>query len=117
MGLRFFRRMKIAPGLTLNLSRSGPSLSAGVRGAHVTAGPKGVRRTVGIPGTGLFYTSRSGHHTGAHTAAPRSPNSKRGRQELLAQLDDLHRAGVLSDTEYEAKRKLLETPAASDGAP
>ncbi|MFP4521141.1 MAG: DUF4236 domain-containing protein [Fibrobacterota bacterium] len=59
MGFRFYRRMKIAPGLTVNLSRSGPSLSFGPRGAKVTAGKKGVRKTVGIPGTGLFYTEHS----------------------------------------------------------
>ncbi len=60
MGFRFFRRMKILPGLTLNLSKSGPSLSFGPRGAKVTVGRRGVRRTVGIPGTGLFYTTTSG---------------------------------------------------------
>ncbi len=56
MGFRFWRRMKIAPGLTLNLSKSGPSLSVGRRGAKFTVGPRGTRATVGIPGTGLFYT-------------------------------------------------------------
>ena len=54
--LRFWRRMKIAPGLTLNLSKSGGSLSFGPRGAKYTVGPRGRRATVGIPGTGLFYT-------------------------------------------------------------
>jgi hypothetical protein len=67
MGIRYFRRVKLLPGLTMNLSKSGPSLSVGVRGAHVTVGRRGVRRTVGIPGTGLFYTSRRCHHTGVHT--------------------------------------------------
>jgi tetratricopeptide (TPR) repeat protein len=57
MGMRFWRRVKIAPGLTLNLSKSGASLSLGVRGAHITAGTSGKRATVGIPGTGLFYTT------------------------------------------------------------
>jgi hypothetical protein len=32
-------------------------------------GRRGVRKTVGIPGTGMFYTSTSGHHTGVHSAA------------------------------------------------
>ena len=59
MGLRLFRRIKIAPGITLNLSKSGLSASAGVRGAHVTLGPRGVRRTVGIPGTGISYSENS----------------------------------------------------------
>jgi hypothetical protein len=65
---RFFRRVKVLPGLTMNLSKSGPSFSLGVRGAHVTMGRRGVRKTVGIPGTGIFYTSTSGHHTGVHSA-------------------------------------------------
>ena len=59
MAFRLFRRIKIAPGITLNLSKSGLSASAGVRGARVTLGPRGVRRTVGIPGTGISYTDSS----------------------------------------------------------
>jgi len=59
MGVRFWRRVKIAPGLTLNLSKTGGSLSFGPRGAKVTVGPRGRRATVGIPGTGLFYTQAS----------------------------------------------------------
>jgi len=61
MAFRFFRRMKIAPGVSLNLSKSGASLSFGPRGAKVTVGPRGVRRTVGIPGTGAYYTTHSGY--------------------------------------------------------
>ncbi len=59
MGFRFFRRVKIAPGLSLNFSKSGMSLSAGPRGAKITVGPRGVRTTVGIPGTGIYYTETS----------------------------------------------------------
>ena len=68
---RFFRRVKLMPGVTMNLSKSGPSFSMGMRGAHVTVGRRGVRRTVGIPGTGVFYTSRTGYHSGVHTNAPK----------------------------------------------
>jgi Protein of unknown function (DUF4236) len=64
---RFFRRLHVAPGLTLNLVKSGPSVSLGVRGAHVTLGRSGIRRTVGVPGSGIFYTARDGWHSGAHT--------------------------------------------------
>jgi len=52
----------------VNISRSGPSLTFGVRGAHVTVGGRGVRRTVGIPGTGAFYTDTTGRHTDAHSS-------------------------------------------------
>ncbi len=58
MGFRFWRRIRIAPGVTLNLSKSGGSLSFGPRGAKFTVGPRGKRVTVGLPGTGLFYTTK-----------------------------------------------------------
>jgi len=58
MGFRFWRRVRVAPGVTLNLSKAGGSLSFGGRGAHFTVGSRGKRATVGIPGTGLFYTTK-----------------------------------------------------------
>jgi hypothetical protein len=70
---RFYRRLHIFPGLSVNLSKSGPSLTVGMRGAHVTFGHRGVTRTVGIPGTGIYYTSHSGHHTGYHSAHTETP--------------------------------------------
>ncbi len=66
--VRYFRRVHVAPGLTVNLAKTGPSLSMGVRGAHLTVGRTGIRRTVGIPGSGAFYTSHTGWHSGVHTA-------------------------------------------------
>ena len=41
MAFRFFRRMKIAPGVSLNFSKSGVSPSFGVRGARGTVGRQG----------------------------------------------------------------------------
>ena len=103
-----FAERVIFPGLTLNLSKSGPSLSVGVRGAHVTVGGHGVRRTVGLPGTGLFYTSHSGRHTGAHTSKRFVPAEPDDASAGTCLNDDLHRAGVLTDAELAAKRKALE---------
>ncbi len=56
MSFRFWRRIRIAPGVTLNLSKSGGSFSFGPRGAKFTVGSRGGRATVGLPGTGIFYT-------------------------------------------------------------
>ena len=56
MAFRFFKRIKLLPGVTLNLSKKGVSISSGVKGAHVTMSKKGIRKTIGIPGTGLFST-------------------------------------------------------------
>jgi hypothetical protein len=77
---RFYRRLHIFPGLSINLSKSGPSITVGMRGAHVTLGNKGVTRTVGLPGTGIYYTSHSGYHSGihsAHTESPPGPSTQR----------------------------------------
>lgn len=81
MGFRFWRRIRIAPGVTLNLSRSGGSLSFGPRGAKFTVGPRGGRYTLGVPGTGLFYTTaltggRSGGRRGASYSAPAVPKGR-----------------------------------------
>lgn len=72
---RFYRRVSIFPGLSVNVSKSGPSLTVGMRGAHMTFGRTGIRRTVGIPGTGIYYTSHSGYHSGAHSAHVEQPIS------------------------------------------
>ncbi len=64
MGLRFYRRIRLGPGLRLNLSRSGTSVTAGETGAHVTIGPRGVGSSVGLPGTGLSYRSQTSQERG-----------------------------------------------------
>ena len=78
---RFYRRLRVFPGVTINFSKSGPSVSAGVRGAHMTFGRRGVRRTVGIPGTGIYYTSTRSYAPAMGRALGDSPiNSLAGTQ-------------------------------------
>jgi hypothetical protein len=56
MGLRFQRRIKLFPGLHMNLSRSGVGLSIGGRGAHIGITARGQRyASVGLPGTGVSW--------------------------------------------------------------
>ncbi len=57
MGLRFHKSLRLIPGLRLNLSKSGPSLSVGGKGLTCNIGSKGSRTTVGLPGLGLSYTT------------------------------------------------------------
>src|SRR5438876_2189995 len=64
MGFRFRRSLSLIPGLRLNLSRSGPSVSLGVRGLHYTVGLRGTRTTVGVPGTGASWTSYRSYSPG-----------------------------------------------------
>lgn len=60
MGFRFRRTIKVAPGVRLNIGKKGISTSVGKRGAGVTFGPKGTTAHVGIPGTGMSYTTKVG---------------------------------------------------------
>ncbi len=57
MGLSFRKSMKIAPGIRLNLSKRGLGLSAGLRGARVSANTKGETNVSGGHG-GLYYRKR-----------------------------------------------------------
>ncbi len=86
MVLRFRRSIKIAPGVRLNVSKSGPSLSVGGHGATANFSKRGTRTTVGVPGTGLSYTS--GSHTANRTDQRRFEREERQRQraEALAQV-------------------------------
>ena len=53
MAIRFRKTKKILPGVKLNLSKSGVSVTAGVKGASINIGKNGVYRNLGIPGTGI----------------------------------------------------------------
>ena len=57
MGLNFRKSITLLKGVKLNLSKSGPSLSFGRSGLRQSINLKGQARTsVGIPGTGIYYT-------------------------------------------------------------
>ena len=59
-GLRFQKRLRVLPGVRINLSKSGASASIGPRGADVNIGARGITTNAGIPGTGLSYRSKVG---------------------------------------------------------
>ncbi|WP_066062839.1 DUF4236 domain-containing protein [Neobacillus soli] len=61
MGLRFRKSFKIAPGVRMNLGKTGVGLSVGGHGLRYSVNSSGRRTTsVGIPGSGLYYTTSSG---------------------------------------------------------
>lgn len=58
-GLRFSKRIRLAPGVWLNLSKSGVSISLGVPGLSLNLNEKAeVRASAGIPGTGISLTRK-----------------------------------------------------------
>ena len=58
MSWTFRKRVKIIPGVHLNLSKSGISTTIGVRGASLNIGKRGTYLNTGIPGTGISHRTR-----------------------------------------------------------
>ena len=55
MGLNFRKSISILPGVKVNLSKGGVSLSGGVKGLRKSINTKGqTTTTVSIPGTGIY---------------------------------------------------------------
>lgn len=72
MGLRFRKSVTLCKGLKLNLGKNGMSVSVGRNGLRKTFHTSGrVTTTVGIPGTGIYYTD---------TQNLKSKKSSRNRQ-------------------------------------
>ena len=57
MGLRFRKSISLCKGVRLNFGKTGASISVGGKGYRKTINTKGqVTTSVGIPGTGIYYT-------------------------------------------------------------
>jgi hypothetical protein len=55
--MRFQKRIKLLPGLKVNLSKNGVSFSVGTKGiTHNVKPGRRSRTTIGAPGTGLSQT-------------------------------------------------------------
>ncbi|CAM3966052.1 DUF4236 domain-containing protein [Vreelandella rituensis] len=76
MAFRFQRRITLAPGIRLNLSKRGVGFSVGPRGASVSIGPSGAHAHAGIPGSGLAYRTK--------LSAKRGRSDSRGSTASLA---------------------------------
>jgi Protein of unknown function (DUF4236) len=85
MTWRFRKRIKLLPGLWINLSKGAPSLSIGGKGVTTNIGKKGVATTLGIPGTGLSYRfgpKRTRKKSTFSPPAPPNPLAEKGRKFL-----------------------------------
>lgn len=57
MPIRFRKSFKIFPGVKVNVSKGGFSVSVGKPGATLNFSKHGVRQTIGLPGSGVSQTS------------------------------------------------------------
>ena len=81
MGFRFRKSIKVLPGVRVNVGKKGASLTVGGRGATANISKRGVSTTVGIPGTGLSYTTQ---HVKYNTAPKPLPTPSSSGDENVA---------------------------------
>ena len=89
MALRFNRRIKIAPGIKVNVGLKGvSSATVGRRGASVNLGKKDAHLKIGIPGTGLStrtkFLSTDTQKNGNAAASPTKIKTGAGEFFVLA---------------------------------
>lgn len=87
MSFRFRKSFKIAPGIRINIGKSGfSSISIGPRGASVSVGKQGIYSNVGISGTGFSFRSRL-DNGGEQKRIEREEGRLLKTQEKLQQLE------------------------------
>jgi hypothetical protein len=57
MPVRFRKTFTLFPGVKVNLSKGGMSISVGRRGFTLNFSKHGIRQTTGLPGSGISHTS------------------------------------------------------------
>jgi tetratricopeptide (TPR) repeat protein len=57
-GFYFRKAIHLLPGVRLNISKKGMSLSVGPHGAHVTTGSRGTYLNLDLPGSGAYYRKK-----------------------------------------------------------
>lgn len=124
MGFRFRRSVRLFPGVRVNFSLSGVSVSAGVPGAMINIGPRGSRLTMGLPGTGISYThnlssprpaKRSSPHAEIYLGSPAPPEPVRPEAEaqpgpLVGEIKSAEVASLTSP-DLEGLKKLINEAA------
>ncbi len=56
MPIRIRKSFNLFPGVKVNVSKGGTSITVGKKGFHLNFSKRGVRQTVGLPGSGISET-------------------------------------------------------------
>lgn len=111
MALKFRKRVRLFPGFSLNLSKSGMSATVGIKGFSVNIGPHGTYLNTGIPGTGIYDRIRL---DGADSNAP-EPNGNNVPDHSLTdsyyvekEIKSFNPELLTSDSMYGLKQSILD---------
>ncbi len=119
MGLNYRKKIKIAPGVKLNITKKGvSSVSVGKRGASLNINKSGSRATFGIPGSGLSYTTKRSNSK-ARKSQPKtnkisqSDNITIGQNQVTVEQiinNKMHAIGMMDCINYEYSPQLTKNP-------
>lgn len=81
MAWSYRKRIKILPGVNVNVSKSGVSTSVGPKGAKINVGPKGSKLYTSIPGTGIYYRGTLSKTANKESSGSVEPSNKKSNGE------------------------------------
>ncbi|MCC5928100.1 MAG: DUF4236 domain-containing protein [Cyclobacteriaceae bacterium] len=104
--MKFRKRVRLFPGLTLNISKSGISTTVGVPGASVNFNRHGAYLNTGIPGTGLYdrrrLSAKPSQRRQSQSSIPTSSLSARPTD------DEEHPGRYTCESMQDFKREIIE---------
>jgi hypothetical protein len=108
--VKFRKRVKLFPGVTLNFSKTGISTTIGVPGASVNFNKKGTFLNTGIPGTGLYDRKRIGGRQKPRLSNPKFQQYETPPPNLISDLGtELKSTENVEETTTEGLQELRDT--------
>lgn len=109
MGLRMRKSFSLGKGIRLNVGKSGLGLSFGTKGLRYSINSKGRRTsTIGIPGTGLSYsTSSGGRSKRQYKSSAYNKRLQLQQQKQQYKLDELQQ-NALAVEEYNSLIEIIK---------
>lgn len=82
MGLYWRRSTNVLPGVRINWTKSGPSISMGPKGVKMNISKRGTYVSGSIPGTGLYYRQKVGGGSKTNGSSTGRTNSSTTNSEM-----------------------------------
>lgn len=98
--MNYRKRIKILPGVTINLSKSGISTTIGTKGFSVNVGQNGAYLNTGIPGTGLYQRHKIGNIN--------NPSSFPLDNRIYEQVEEFPQHDLTSEELYGLKKQIVD---------
>ena len=105
MGFRFRKSINLGKGVRINFNKKSAGISFGTKGARYSINSNGRRTaSVGIPGTGLYYTKTSGGSS--HKKTLKQNKKTDTSQQKMCIRDRPYRTGIDSSNSAEYRRSI-----------